>query len=131
MLRSQRRAKQWRGEAARTQGGRGTNERCARITWHVGVAENAIQGKVGQLPCPRVMAAEGNRSGQALTGVGVGQVLSFEKCHLSGADGMPILGKQYPPWRQWQVMLEPGGVKDPEHAPLYNMHGTWEIPDNL
>ena len=76
------------------------------------------------------MAAEGNRSGQALTGVGVGQVLSFEKCHLSGADGMPILGKQYPPWRQWQVMLEPGEVKDPDHAPLYNTHGRSQTTSN-
>ena len=79
-------------------------------------------------PCPRVMAAEGNRSGQALTGVNMGQVLSFENSRGRGADGLPVYGRQHSSWRQWQVMTEPRGVIDPEHAFLYNMYGTWEIP---
>jgi len=105
--------------------------RCARLIWHVGGAGNALRGKAGQPPWPRVMAATGNRSGQALTGVVVGQVLSSENSRPWGADGMPVHGRQHWPRRKWQVPAGPHGVIDPEHAALYSMHGTWESPARI
>lgn len=65
---------------------------------------------------------------QALTGVGIGQVLSSEKLRQWGADGFPSHGRQNGLLRKRQVVVRPHGVRDPEHVPLYLMHGTREIP---
>ena len=50
-----------------------------RPSRHNGVDENAIQSKVGQPLCPESCPMWGNPSGEALTGVGIGQALSFER----------------------------------------------------
>jgi len=69
-----------------------------------------------------------DRRRQALTGVGIGRVLSSEKLRPRGADGFPNRGRQHGLLREWQVAVRPCGVRDPEHVPLYLMRGTREVP---
>ena len=77
---------------------------------------------------PESWLSVGNCRWQALTGVGIGQVLSSEKLRQSGADGFPRRGRQNGSLREWQVAARPHGVRDPAHVPVYLMHGTREIP---
>ena len=66
---------------------------------------------------PRVMGADREGSGQALTGVRVGQVLSLEKSRTkSGADTLGSRGRHYRRDPSCQGGLRTGEVVDPVHA---------------
>ena len=58
-----------------------------------------------------------------MTGLNVGQVLSFESATL-GADGLREFGRQHGAAALRQVAASTGGVRDPEHAFIYSTYGT-------
>lgn len=68
----------------------------------------------------------GDRERQALTGVDIGQVLSFESC----ATGVPTVSLFAEGNTGSGIMASgcPHGVRDPGHVSLYFMQGTWEVP---
>lgn len=73
---------------------------------------------------PESWLSGGNDRWQALTGVGTGQVLSFE----NPATGVPTVSLftegNTEQLRQGKWLHRPHGVKDPVHVSLYLMHGT-------
>jgi len=53
-----------------------------RPSRHKGMAENATQSRQVNRFFPESCPMRGNPGGEALTGVGIGQVLSFERSHF-------------------------------------------------
>ena len=72
---------------------------------------------------PESWLSEGNDRWQALTGVNIGQVLSFESAKF-GADGLREFGRQHGAAALRHVTALTGGVKDPVHVFVYSTRGT-------
>ena len=73
---------------------------------------------------PESWLTGGNDRGQALTGVDIGQVLSFERRAI-GAPTVYLLAEgNTKQLRHGKWLLRPHGVRDPVHVSLYLMFGT-------
>ena len=69
---------------------------------------------------PESCAGVREDTGEALTGVHAGRVLSFEKVKNRGADAMLLNGRQHRAHRYRQMCTGPRVVVDPAHA--------WKLP---
>ncbi len=73
---------------------------------------------------PKLWLTGGNDRWQALTGVEVGQVLSFESCAI-GAPTVSLLTEgNTKQLRQGKWLFRPHGVTDPVHVSIYLILGT-------
>lgn len=73
---------------------------------------------------PKLWLPGGNDRWQALVGVEVGQVLSFESCAIGAPTVSLFTEGNTGQLRQGKCLSRPLGVRDPVHVSLYLILGT-------